>query len=405
MLKNIKNRFPVFKKNPNLVFFDTAASALKVDKMINAINECYSYEYANIHRGIYELSSKLTKRYEESRCLVSSFINSHSENNVIFTKSATEGINLVSSCLSKNYFQNGDEVLVTTLEHHANLIPWHLVSKQIKIISANINKKGELDYTDLINKINSKTKLIAISHMSNVTGSITNFEDIKIKAKKYNIPILIDGCQYVPHKKLDIKELDPDFYVFSAHKLYGPSGLGILYMKDYWIDKLPPYQGGGSMIKNVEIDSSTYLEGNQKFEAGTPPIAEVIGLSSSIKFVEELGIENIYSYENELTNYAYDKIKENNDVSIFGDFKNQTSIISFNLDGVHFNDLAMFLDKKNIAIRTGHHCAQPFMKHFKISGNARMSVGIYNNKDDVDYFIESLSEMKKFINSWIKIKI
>ncbi len=396
MLHNIKNRFPVFKKNPNLIFFDTAASALKVDTMITAITDCYSYEYANIHRGIYDLSAKLTKKYEASRLSVSNFINSPSPNNIIFTKSATEGINLVSSCLSDYYFQDGDEVLLTALEHHANLVPWHLVSKKIKIVTADINSSGEIDYSDLIEKINSKTKFIAITHMSNVTGSITNFEKIKIKAKKFNIPLLIDGCQFVPHKKLDIKELNPDFYVFSAHKLYGPSGLGVLYMKDDWLDKLGPYQGGGSMIKNVETDSSTYIEGNSKFEAGTPPIAEVIALSSSIDFINEVGIEEIYSHENEITNYAYDKIKLNNDIKIYGDFKNQTSIISFNLEGIHFNDLAMFLDKKNIAIRTGHHCAQPFMNFFNITGNARMSIGIYNTKEDVDYFVKSLNEVRNF---------
>ncbi len=398
MKKNYKNRFPVFKKNPNLVFFDSAASALKVDTMIDSITDCYSYEYANIHRGVYELSSKLTKKYENSRLSVSNFINSPSPNNIIFTKSATEGINLVSSCLSNNYFRDGDEIMVTTLEHHANLVPWHLISKKINIVNAEINSKGELNYNDLLEKINSKTKLIAITHMSNVTGSITTFEEIKIKAKKFNIPILIDGCQFVPHNKLDIKQLDPDFYVFSAHKLYGPSGLGVLYMKDTWIEKLGPYQGGGSMIKNVETNSSTYLEDNQKFEAGTPPIAQVIGLSSSIDFINEVGINNIYYHENELTKYAYDKMKERNDVKIYGDFKNQTSIISFNIEGLHFNDLAMFLDKKNIAIRTGHHCAQPFMKFFDISGNARFSVGIYNTKDDVDFFIESLNEVKSFFN-------
>ena len=238
--------------------------------MIHAITECYSYEYANIHRGIYELSAKLTKRYEDSRSLVGKFINAPSKN-IIFTKSATEGINLVSSCLSENYFEDGDEVLVSTLEHHGNLVPWHLVRKKIKIISANINSKGELDYKDLIDKINTKTKLVSLTHMSNVTGSITNFEEIKNKTKVLNIPILIDGCQYVPHKKLDIKLLDPDFYVFSAHKLYGPSGLGVLYMKDKWIEDLGPYQGGGSMIKDVETNSSTYLQGFHKFEAGTPP--------------------------------------------------------------------------------------------------------------------------------------
>ncbi len=397
MLANIKDRFPVFKKKPNLVFFDTAASALKVDSMINSITNCYSYDYANIHRGIYELSSKLTKKFEDSRLSVSNFINSPSPDNIIFTKSATEGINLVANCLSKNYFEDDDEVLVSKLEHHANLVPWHLVSKKIKIVAADINNKGELDYKDLIEKINSKTKLISITHMSNITGSITNFEEIKNKANKLNIPILVDGCQLVPHKKLDIKEMNPDFYVFSAHKLYGPSGLGVLYMSDYWINKLSPYQGGGSMIKNVETDKSTYLDGYQKFEAGTPPIAEVIGLSSSIDFINEVGIENIYSYEKELTKYAHEKIKSNNDIIIYGDFKNQTSIISFNVDDIHFNDLAMFLDKKNIAIRTGHHCAQPFMKHFKISGNARMSVGVYNTKDDVDYFVNSLNEVKNFL--------
>ncbi|MDC0193152.1 cysteine desulfurase [Pelagibacteraceae bacterium] len=397
MIENLKKRFPVFTKNPNLVFFDTAASALKVDSMINAVTECYSYEYANIHRGIYDLSSKLTKRYEDARTTVSNFIRSPSPSNIIFTKSATEGINLVSSCLSENYFNDGDEVLVTKLEHHANLVPWHLAKKKIKIISANIKPNGELDYNDLLDKINQKTKLLSITHMSNVTGSITNFDQIKAKTNKFNIPILIDGCQYVPHKKLNIKDLDPDFYVFSAHKLYGPSGLGILYMKSKWIDKLEPYQGGGSMIKNVEIDTSTYLDGFQKFEAGTPPIAEVIGLSASIDFINEVGIDKIYELEHNLTQYAYDHMRSNNDMKIYGDFSNQTSIISFNVDGVHFNDLAMLLDKKNIAIRTGHHCAQPFMKHFNISGNARLSVGIYNTKDDIDYFINAIDEVKKIL--------
>ena len=399
MIKNLRKRFPVFEKNHNLVFFDTAASALKVDSMINAVNECYSYEYANIHRGIYEFSSKLTKRYEDSRLSVSKYINCPSSKNIIFTKSATEGINLVSSCLSNNYFNDGDEVLLTSLEHHANLVPWHLVSKKIKIITAKIKSNGDLDYNDLLEKINSKTKLLAITHMSNVTGSITNFEEIKIKANKFNLPILIDGCQYVPHKKLNIKELDPDFYVFSAHKLYGPSGLGILYMKNKWIDRLEPYQGGGSMIKNVETDSSTFLSGFQKFEAGTPPIAQVIGLSASLDFINEVGIDKIYEYENDLTKYAYNEMRKKNDIKIYGDFSNQTSIISFNIDGVHFNDLAMFLDKKNIAIRTGHHCAQPFMKNFKISGNARMSIGVYNTKEDIDYFIESIDEAKTLLKS------
>ncbi len=397
MIQNLKKRFPVFEKDPDLVFLDTAASALKVDSMINTITDCYSYEYANIHRGIYALSSKLTKRYEDSRLLVSKFINAPSPNNIIFTKSATEGINLVSECLSDSYFNDGDEILVSTLEHHANLVPWHLVSKKVKIISADLTSEGELDYSDLIEKINPRTKLIAITHMSNITGSITAIQEFKKKANKLDVPILIDGCQYVPHKKLDIKDLDPDFYVFSAHKLYGPSGLGILYMKDKWIDNLGPYQGGGSMIKNVETDSSTYLEGFQKFEAGTPPIAQVIGLSSSLNFINEVGIDNIYLFEKNLTQYALEKLKKINDIKIYGNSESHTSIVSFNLPGIHFNDLAMFLDKKNIAVRTGHHCAQPFMKKFNITGNARMSVGIYNSKEDIDYFINSVDEIKNLL--------
>ena len=400
-IENIKNRFPVFKNNSNLVFFDTAASALKVDSMIEAVNNCYSFEYANIHRGIYDLSAKLSKKYEDSRLKVSDFIKSPSEKNIIFTKSATEGINLVATCMQSNVLKKDDEVIISHLEHHANIIPWHLVQNQIgiKIIPVNINKEGEIDYDDLKDKINSKTKLIALTHMSNVTGSITDIEIINKLRKQFKIPLLIDGCQFIPHKPIDIKQYDPDFYVFSAHKLYGPTGLGILYMKDYWIDKLGPYQGGGSMIKNVETDSSTYLDGFYKFEAGTPPIAEVIGLSASLDFINEVGIDNIYSYENELTEYAYEQLQKNNDIKLYGDFNNQTSIISFNIDGLHFNDLAMFLDKKNIAVRTGHHCAQPFMKHFNIEGNARMSVGIYNTKYDVDFFVNSINEIKNILKS------
>jgi len=395
--KNLKSRFPVFTKRPELVFFDTAASALKVDSMINAINYCYSYEYANIHRGMYDLSSKLTKRYEDSRAKVSEFINSPSAENIIFTKSATEGINLVANCLMNKYFKDGDEIIISYLEHHSNIVPWHIINKnlKLKIVPIKITQNGELDYEDLFSKINSKTKLIALTHMSNVTGAITEFDKLKDVKEKYKIPLLVDGCQFVPHKKLNIQELNPDFYVFSAHKLYGPSGLGILFMKDKWIDRLDPYQGGGSMIKNVEIFKSTYLNGFEKFEAGTPPIAQVIGLSASIDFMNEIGLENIFNYEKKLHDYTIDKLSNFNDLSIYGNSNNKGAIISFNLDKFHFNDLALLLDKKNIAIRSGHHCAQPLMKYFNINGNARMSFGVYNTKKDVDVFIESLKEVKE----------
>ena len=313
---NIKSKFPVFKKNPSLVFLDTAASALKVDSMINATNNCYSNEYANIHRGAYELSAKLTQKYENTREKVAKYLNAPSYKNIIFTKSATEGINLISSCMSEDYFNDGDEIIISYLEHHANIIPWHISNKKIKINPISLNEKGEINYDDLKQKINSRTKLISLTHMSNVTGSITDFDIIKDLIKNKNIPLLVDGCQFAPHKKVDIKSLDPDFYVFSAHKIYGPSGLGVLYMKDKWIDSFSPYQGGGQMISNVDIDNSTYADGYEKFEAGTPPIAPVIGLSASLDFMSETNPNKIYEHEMELHDYAFEKLNKFNNINI-----------------------------------------------------------------------------------------
>ena len=395
-ISNLKSRFPVFKKNPKLVFLDTAASALKVDEMIEATNNCYTNEYANIHRGNYELSAKLTDKFEVARKKVADYLNV-SHTNIIFVKSATEGINLVASCLAKKYLKDGDEIILSFLEHHANLIPWHLVEKKLKIIPLALNEDTEINFLDLSDKINSKTKLISLTHMANVTGSITKLDKIKDISKKNNIPLLLDGCQFAPHKELNLKELDPDFYVFSAHKMYGPSGLGILYMKDKWIDEFSPYQGGGQMINDVDIDKSTYASGYEKFEAGTPPIAPVIGFSSSLDFMKQVGPNNIYEHEMNLHDYAYEKLSQFNNIKIYGPNKNKGAIISFNIDGVHNSDLGAMLDKKNIAIRTGHHCCQPLMKHLKVTGTSRISFGVYNTKNDVDYLVESIEEITKIL--------
>ncbi len=395
-ISNLKSRFPVFKKNPSLVFLDTAASALKVDEMIGATNNCYTNDYANIHRGNYELSSKLTKKFEDARKKVADYLNT-SQNNIIFVKSATEGINLVASCISKSFLKDGDEIILSYLEHHANLIPWHLIEKKIKIIPLGLNENSEINYDELNDKINSKTKLITLTHMSNVTGTITNFDKVKEIVKKNNIPLLLDGCQFAPHKKVDLKDLDPDFYVFSAHKMYGPSGLGILYMKDKWIDRFSPYQGGGQMIHDVDIDKSTYASGYEKFEAGTPPIAPVIGFSSSLNFMNEVDPNVIYDHEMKLHDYAYEKLSKFNNVKIFGSNKNKGAIISFNIEGVHNSDLGAMLDKKNIAIRTGHHCCQPLMKHLNVTGTSRISFGVYNTKDDVDNLVDSIHEITKIL--------
>tara|TARA_B110000116_G_scaffold270244_1_gene287829 strand:+ start:886 stop:2091 length:1206 start_codon:yes stop_codon:yes gene_type:complete len=400
MFENIKNQFPTLKKNPNLVFLDTAASALKPISMIESINNCYSFEYANIHRGVYSLSSNLTKKFEDVRIKVSKFISSKSENNIIFTKGATEGINLVVEKFSEKYLSYGDEVIISHLEHHANIVPWHMASKKykFKVLAAKLNNKGEIDYSDLNKKINSRTKFISLTHMSNVTGSITDFNIVKDQIKKLNIPIMIDGCQFIAHSTVNVQELDCDFYVFSGHKLYGPSGVGVLYMKDRWFEDFNPYQGGGDMIDEVDISDTTFAKGYSKFEAGTPPIAQVIGLGTSIDFISSLDLDKIFKYEKDLHNYTLNKLNSFNDISIYGESSNKGAIISFNILGVHANDLSMILDQKNVAIRTGHHCAQPLMKYLDINSSARASFGIYNNKKDADIFIDSLSEAKKFLS-------
>ena len=399
MFEDIRKKFPVYEKNPDLIFLDTAASALKPYDMIDAINNCYSYEYANVHRGLYSLSSKLTKKFEDVRVKVGNFISSKSYENIIFTKSATEGINLVVEKFSEKYLSEGDEVIISYLEHHANIVPWHMAAQKykFKVIPIELTNNSEIDYADFKNKITSRTKFISLTHISNVTGSLTDFDIVKEIINNLNIPLMIDGCQFVAHSELNVTDLDCDFYVFSGHKLYGPSGIGVLYMKERWFDDLDPYQGGGSMIDNVDIQQTTYAKGFQKFEAGTPPIAEVIGLNASIEFVTSLNLKKIFIHEKELHDYTLDKLKNINNLNVYGNGLNKGAIISFNISDIHANDLAMILDQKNVAIRTGHHCAQPLMKYLNITFSARASFGVYNNKNDVDLFVNSLVEAKKFL--------
>ena len=399
MFEDIRKKFPVYEKNPDLIFLDTAASALKPYDMIDAITNCYSYEYANVHRGLYSLSSKLTKKFEDVRVKVGNFISSKSYENIIFTKSATEGINLVVEKFSEKYLSEGDEVIISYLEHHANIVPWHMAAQKykFKVIPIELTNNSEIDYADFKNKITSRTKFISLTHISNVTGSLTDFDIVKGIIKNLNIPLMIDGCQFVAHSELNVTDLDCDFYVFSGHKLYGPSGIGVLYMKERWFDDLDPYQGGGSMIDNVDIQQTDYAKGFQKFEAGTPPIAEVIGLNASIEFVTSLNLKKIFIHEKELHDYTLDKLKNINNLNVYGNGLNKGAIISFNISNIHANDLAMILDQKNVAIRTGHHCAQPLMKYLNITFSARASFGVYNNKNDVDLFVNSLVEAKKFL--------
>ena len=398
MLKDIKKEFPIFKKNPELVFFDTAASALKPNSVIESVSNCYSYEYSNIHRGLYKLSSQLTSSYENVRIKTSKYLGAESEENIIFTKSATEGINLVCSCFSEKFLSKDDEVIISYLEHHANIVPWHMAAKKygFKVIPVDLDKDNNIDINDLEKKINSRTKLISLTHMSNVTGAITDIDSISKLAKKNSIPFLVDGCQYVAHSPVNLKDLGCDFYVYSGHKIYGPTGVGVLYMKDKWFEMFDPYQGGGSMIDKVEIDKTTFSKGFQKFEAGTPPIVQVIGLGASYDFMSNFNIEEIFNYEKNLYEYALDKMRSFNNVNIIGHSKNKGAILTFTIDSIHPNDIAMILDQKNIAIRAGHHCAQPLLDKLNLSSTARVSFGIYNSKADVDFLIEALKETIDF---------
>ena len=399
MFEDIRKKFPVYEKSPDLIFLDTAASALKPYDMIDAITNCYSYEYANVHRGLYSLSSKLTKKFEDVRVKVSNFISSKSYENIIFTKSATEGINLVVEKFSEKYLSEGDEVIISYLEHHANIVPWHMAAQKykFKVIPIELTNNSEIDYADFKNKITSRTKFISLTHISNVTGSLTDFDIVKEIIKNLNIPLMIDGCQFVAHSELNVTDLDCDFYVFSGHKLYGPSGIGVLYMKERWFDDLDPYQGGGSMIDNVDIHQTTYAKGFQKFEAGTPPIAEVIGLEASIEFVTSLNLKKIFMHEKELHDYTLDKLKNINNLNVYGNGLNKGAIISFNILDIHANDLAMILDQKNVAIRTGHHCAQPIMERYNIPGTVRMSFGVYNTKEEIDICITAIKKAQTML--------
>ena len=398
--KELKGQFPIFLKKiygKPLTFLDTAASAQKPYSVIDEVKKCYSENYSNIHRGIYYLSSTLTKQYEDTRTKVSKFINSEDPSEIVFTKSATEALNLLATSLCKSYINDDDEIILSHLEHHANIVPWQIQkSNNIKLVISELKDNFSLDIDDLLSKITSKTKLISITHMSNSLGHITDIKKITSEANKKNIPVIVDGCQYIAHGKVDVKELGCDFYVFSGHKIYGPSGVGVLYGKKDWLNKLPPYQGGGDMIEKVSFEKTTFASAPQKFEAGTPPIAQVIGLGAAIDFVQDVGIEEIKSYEKFLYQHAYDKMNELPNVKIIGHSENKGAIISFTMSNAHPSDIATLFDQEGIAIRSGHHCTQPLMNKIGISQTARISFGLYNTMEDIDILIQSINKVNDF---------
>ena len=402
-IKSIKSEFPIFKNKINgkpLIYLDSANSSQKPGRVIDRITKFYSEEFSNIGRSIHTLAVTATNRFEETRDLVKKYINAKSREEVIFTKNATEGMNLVASTYGEKFINKGDEILITELEHHSNYVPWHFLrqKKGAVIKFAKCNDKGEVEIDEIKKLITEKTKIIGITHLSNVTGTILPVKKIVDLAQTKKIPVLVDGCQGAPHLKLDMQELGCDFYAMSCHKMYGPTGVGILYAKKKWVDQLPPYQGGGGMIEEVKKDNITFPRSPTKYEAGTLQTAEVVGFSESIRFIQDVGIKNIMQHEKEITEYGVQELKKNNSVKIIGDPKNRGSIISFTIKGIHPHDIATILDEDGVAIRAGHHCCQILHEKMGVAATARASLGVYNSKEDIDVLSDSIKKCNKIFN-------
>ncbi len=402
-IKDIKKEFPIFDNkvhNNDLVYLDSANSSQKPKIVLDRIYDFYSKEFSNVGRSVHYLAVAATNLYENTRVSVQKYINAKDKNEIVFTKGATEAINLVANTFGQKYLDENDEVLITELEHHSNYVPWHFLrkSKNIKIEFAEINENGEITLEAIKNKINHKTKIICITHLSNVTGAILPIKEIINLAHSKGIPVLVDGCQGAPHLKLDMQDLDCDFYAISGHKMYGPTGIGVLYAKKKWLEDLPPYQGGGGMIREVKKKGISYGDLPNKYEAGTMATAQVIAFNESIKFMETIGIENIEKHEKELLDYAIDLLSKNNSINIIGNPKNKGGVISFTIDGIHPHDIATILDEDGVAIRAGHHCCQILHDKLGLPATARASFGIYNTKEDIDHLNRSLNNCKKIFN-------
>ena len=397
--RNIKSNFPIFKqkiKGKSLIYLDSANSSQKPKTVIDEISRFYETEFSNVGRSVHTLAVKATNKFEETRDIVKNYINAKHREEIIFTKGATEAINLVANSFGEKFIKSGDEILVTELEHHSNYVPWHYLRKKgAKIKFASVDENGEININEFKKHITSKTKIIAFTHISNVTGTVMPVKQIIDLAKSKNIPVLIDGTQGAPHSALDMQDLECDFYAISCHKMYGPNGLGILYAKKKWVDALPPYQGGGGMISEVKKDEISYADSHTKFEAGTMQTAEVVAFAKSIKFIQDLGIKNIEKHENQVLEYGLEKLRKNNSVNIIGNPKNRSSIMSFTIKGIHPHDIATILDDDGVAIRAGHHCCQILHEKLGIPASARASIGVYNTKEDIDVLCESINKCKK----------
>ena len=401
-IQKIRADFPILSQKVNgkpLVYFDNGATSQKPQVVIDAISKYYQEINANIHRGVHTLSQLATDAYETSRGKIQKHINSKYAHEVLFTSGTTHGINLVANGFA-SLLKSGDEVLVSAMEHHSNIVPWQMLCEKTGAVLRVIpmNENGELIMAEFDKLVSNKTKIVTVNHISNALGTVNPIQYMIDKAHEFGAAILIDGAQAVPHLKPDVQELDCDFYVFSGHKICGPTGTGILYGKEAWLNKLPPYQGGGEMIKEVTFEKTTYAELPHKFEAGTPNIAGGIALGTAIDYMNQVGFENIQIQEKELLDYGTKRLLEIEGLKIYGTAKEKTSVISFNIEGIHPYDIGTIIDKLGIAVRTGHHCAQPIMEFFKIPGTIRASFAFYNTKEEIDIFVEGVKRAQLMLS-------
>lgn len=397
-IQAIRNDFPILGRkvyDKNLVYFDNAATTQKPRCVVEKIEEDYYNVNANIHRGVHFLSQAATEAHEEARKTVQQFINARHAREIIFTRGTTESINLIASSFTDGFMAEGDEVIISEMEHHSNIVPWQLQAarKGIAVKVVPVNEKGELDMEVYRSLFSEKTKLVSLTHVSNVLGTINPVKEIIEEAHARNVPVLIDGAQSVPHIRVDVQELDADFYVFSGHKIYGPTGIGVLYGKEEWLDKLPPYQGGGEMIATVSFEKTTFNELPFKFEAGTPDYVGSTALARALQYVSAIGMDRIAAYEDELLQYATARLQEIEGIRIFGTSEHKSGVISFLVGDIHHYDMGMLLDRFGVAVRTGHHCAQPLMHRLGIEGTVRASFSFYNTKEEIDVFIDALKRV------------
>jgi cysteine desulfurase / selenocysteine lyase len=399
-VQRVREDFPILRqriRGKRLVYLDNAATSQKPQAVIDAITRFYTVENANIHRGVHYLSERATAAYDQVREKIACFLNARSSREVLFTRGTTDGINLVAQSYARTFLKAGDEILITGMEHHSNIVPWQLVCEQTGAVlrAAPITDAGELDIEAFERLLNDRTRFVAVVHLSNALGTINPIKRVIELAHARGIPVLVDGAQSAPHLRVDVQELDCDFFAFSGHKLYGPTGVGVLYGRESLLDRMPPYQGGGDMIATVTIERSTWAPLPAKFEAGTPMIAQVMGLGAALDYVSGLGLEAIAAWEHDLLAYATERVSSISGIRIIGTAREKASVLSFVLDGVHPHDVGTVLDDEGIAIRAGHHCAQPVMRYFGLPATARASFAFYNTREEADFLAESLVQVKR----------